>query len=169
MSGVPQRLLALVREYPGLHVRELARQLGTSVALVEYHLDALARQGQVKVRPDEVFHRVYPADAEDAPGARDRQALAVLRRKVPLQLVLHLLQAGPQRHTDLAAVAGVGKSTLSFHLKKMADAGLVARDAEGRVHVRDPSHVEGLLRRWKPTPDLRGAFEALWDDLYGKP
>jgi predicted ArsR family transcriptional regulator len=160
------RLLALVEAYPGLHVRELARQLGTSVALVEYHLEALERQGKVELRPDLRYRRAYLRGAGAVPAA-DRKALDLLRRRLPLRIVLELLNApGPLRHAELAERLGMGKSKLSFHLQALEQAGLVERDGAGALRAREAGRLRRLLERWKPTPDVLSEFEDAWSELY---
>lgn len=161
-----RRLYAVVKEYPGIHVREAARQLGTSMALVEYHLALLREHGLVRVSKEDGYARLYPTDAP-APSASERERIGLLRQRLPLRVTLTLLDDGPAKHKDLAEALGLGKSTLSFHLRKLEAAGLVARDAEGRFAVRDPPRVLRLLLAYPPTQDLRQAFADVWLSLYG--
>lgn len=162
-----RRLYATVREYPGIHVREAARQLGTSQALVEYHLALLRDNGLVTVEKEDRYARLYARDAGAAPDKKDRAAVAVLRERLPLQVVLRLLDGGPAKHKDLADALGMGKSKLSFHLRKLEAAGVVAKDAEGRFAIADPKRVQRLLAAYPPTQDLREEFADVWLGLYG--
>jgi predicted transcriptional regulator len=161
-----RRLYAVVKEYPGIHVREAARQLGTSMALVEYHLALLRQHGLVSVSKEDGYARLYPADAP-APSAAEREQVGLLRQRLPLRVTLTLLDDGPAKHKDLAEALGLGKSTLSFHLRKLEAAGLVVRDPEGRFAVKDPPAVLRLLLAYPPTRDLRQAFADVWLSLYG--
>lgn len=165
--AIRRRLYALVQEYPGLHVREAARQLGTSMALVEYHLRLLTETGLVLVAKEDGYARLYPAEGP-APKPGEREAVGLLRQRHPLRITLVLLDDGPAKHKDLAEATGLGKSTLSFHLRKLEDAGLVARDGEGRFAVVDARRVLRLLLAYPPTKDLRDAFADLWLSLYGE-
>ena len=162
-----RRLYAVVREYPGIHVREAARQIGTSQALVEYHLALLRDNGLVTVEKDDRYARLYAKDAAAAPDRKDRAAVAVLRERLPLQVTLRLLDQGAAKHKDLAEALGMGKSKLSFHLRKLEAAGIVTKDAEGRFAVQDPKRVQRLLATYPPTKDLREEFADVWLDLYG--
>lgn len=159
------RLLATVEAYPGLHVRELARQLATSVALVEYHLEALKKEAKIDVRQEGQFLRVYRRGGPIFVAA-DQRALGVLRRKWPLRIVLELIQAGPLRHGELAKRIGLGKSGLSFHLATLEAAFVVTRADDGLVALRDPQGLRELIERWKPTSDMVAEFEDVWDAFY---
>jgi predicted transcriptional regulator len=163
-----RRLYGVVKEYPGIHVREAARQMRTSMALVEYHLALLREHGLVTVSKEDGYARLYPADAP-APGPGEREQLGLLRQRLPLRITLTLLDDGPTKHKELADALGLGKSTLSFHLRKLEAAGLVARDAEGRFAVKDAPRVLRLLLAFPPTRDLRQAFADVWLSLYGEP
>jgi predicted transcriptional regulator len=164
--AIRRRLYAVVKEYPGIHVREAARQLGTSMALVEYHLALLRDHGLVSVVKEDRYARLYPTDAP-APRPADREQVGLLRQRLPLRVTLTLLDDGPTKHKDLADALGLGKSTLSFHLRKLETAGLVQRDAEGRFAVREPARVLRLLLAFPPTRDLRQEFADVWLSLYG--
>ena len=88
--------------------------------------------------------------------------------RLPLQVTLHLLHKGPAKHKDLADALGMGKSKLSFHLRKLEAAGIVAKDGEGRFGVTDAPRVERLLTAFPPTKDLRDEFADVWLNLYGE-
>lgn len=155
-----RRIMELVQEYPGLHLREVARQLDTSVALVEYHAAALVDDGEVELVQDKRHHRLFPPD-----HGLPRRAVIALRDPKTLQVVLHLL-AQPATHAELVHRTGLGKSTLSFHLRRMEDAELVVNQ-ERTYHLVDPDRVRELIADNRPTPNLLRRFSDLWDDLYG--
>ena len=157
-----RRIRQAVEDYPGLHLRELARHLGTSVALVEYHVPFLVTQGLVERVEEGNLHRLYPA----ALPQRDRARLAALRDRAGLQVVMVLLDRGPLRHGALAKATRLGKSTLSFRLRRLEEAGLVAQ-ADGAYAAVAPAELRRLLARHRPTPDLMDRFAGLWSDLYG--
>lgn len=160
-DSVRDRLLALVRQYPGLHQRELARQLDTSLALVQYHAKALLEEGEVTRREEGGAVRLYPPDADV-----DHGLLMALRDKRQLPIILQLLDTGAARHGDLVAATGMGKSTLSFHTGKLRKAGIIEKTDDGFC-LRDPEKVRATLEALPPTPDLLDRFTDLWGDLYG--
>jgi predicted transcriptional regulator len=165
-----RRLYALVQAYPGLHIREAARQMETSVALVEYHAAILRENGLLREERDDRYVRLFvvgkPGDKE--PSDAERRALAVLREKLPLRVTLHLLDAEvPQQHKAIVEALGISKSKLSFHLRKLEAAGIVAKGADGRFAVRERARLLALLLSFRPTPDLREEFADVWLSLYG--
>lgn len=162
-----RRLVALVAAYPGLHVREAARQLETSMALVEYHLALLTEAKLVEVRKDERYARLYPVQGP-RPSDAEADLLALLRERLPLRITLFLLdRAEPVKHGEIAGALKLSKSKLSFHLRKLEAAHIVRKTPEGSFEVVRPREVQRLLWTYQPTPDLRQEFAAVWLALYG--
>ncbi|WP_277811941.1 ArsR/SmtB family transcription factor [Chromohalobacter canadensis] len=77
------------------------------------------------------------------------KALSALAQRTRLAIFRHLVGVGPDGAFagDIAEALGVSPSTLSFHLKELAHAGLVYGEAHGRhVHYRaDFSRMRGLV------------------------
>ena len=165
--GMRKRLYATIQSYPGLHVRELARQLETSVALVEYHLAVLQQNGIVQLVREEGFLRAFAKGT--VPSKGDRKWFSVLRGKIPLSIALLLLDNDePVRHKTMAETLGLAPSKLSFHLRKLEDAGVVRRTSGGEFEPVDrPALFQHLLEN-EPTPDAKKEFADLWLALYGK-
>ncbi|HEX2021997.1 MAG TPA: ArsR family transcriptional regulator, partial [Candidatus Thermoplasmatota archaeon] len=157
-----------VRRYPGLHLRGLERQVGVSAALAQYHLRRLEEAGFIESREQGGYVRFF-AREETAPRLTDAdlEIVGLLREEVPLHVVLLLLDHGPLAHAEIVEKAGVAKSTVSYHLAKLAVAGVVDRAEGGRVTLVDRDRIYRLLLAYDPTPDMRDAFADLWEDLYG--
>ena len=76
-------------------------------------------------------------------------ALSALAQSMRLRVFRALVGAGPQGLTPsaLAATLGVSASTLSFHLKELAHAGLISQERDGRHLIYRPelTHMNDLL------------------------
>lgn len=170
-KGEVRRLVyEAVQRYPGIHLRALERNLGVSAPLVQYHVRQLAHEGFVEAREQGGYTRFYPG--EKAKAARVTEAdlplVGLLREEVPLHVALVLLDHGPQTHGQLVEHVGVAKSTLSYHLAKMAEAGVIVRvPGSPAVRLAERDRIYALLLTYRPTPDLLDAFARLWGDLYG--
>lgn len=162
-----RRLLQLVEKYPGLHMRELARQAEIGESHAEYHLNELVKAGVVESVEEEFFRRFYAA--KGSPSDADRGILATLRQPVPLKIVLVLLERGAATQGELAAAVKVSKSTMSYHVGRLLDAGIVvsaAKPAPG-IALHDPKHVERLLLKYRPPKDLTERVTDFWQAFYG--
>ncbi|MCB1521710.1 MAG: helix-turn-helix transcriptional regulator [Hyphomicrobiaceae bacterium] len=73
------------------------------------------------------------------------RALAALAQEHRLALFRHLVRAGRTGVTagELASSAGIGATSLSFHVKELERAGLVTQQREGRF-IRYRLDVQGM-------------------------
>ena len=159
-----------ILRYPGIHVRGLERHVRASAPLVQYHLKRLVEEGFVEPHEQGGYTRYYPtAKAKQLRVTeRDLPLVGLLREEVPLHVVLLLLDHGPQTHGELVDRLGMAKSTVSYHLAKLAEAGVVDREpGTQRLVLKDRERMHALLLAYQPTPDLLDAFADLWGDLYG--
>jgi DNA-binding transcriptional ArsR family regulator len=160
-----RRILLLVERYPGLHLREIQRRVGTSAMLAEYHLNILEKMGLVTSREQAGYRNFFPArDAALQLDETDRRWLSLLRRPVVLGMVLSLLETGPTRPIQIARVAGLPSSTAMYQIKVLREAGLIASAEDGatRIRLADPDRVLELLRAYHPVPDALTQFADIW-------
>lgn len=165
-----RRVLATVVEYPGLHLREIQRKLSTSARLAEYHLNRLEDLELVTSREEGGYRRFFPTHTErGALDDREKRWLGLLRQEVPFGVTLYLLEHDKARHSDLLDVVPVAKSTLSHHISKMEDVGLLERQPPetGRsLRLAEPDRVLVLLKANQPLPDLVSSYGDMWEAIF---
>ena len=163
------RLYILVQDYPGLHMRELARRLGSPVRMVEYHAGAMLKEGLLEEQREGTYQRLFPNRRELPLPTKDRAALGLLRKPVPLGIVLALLDAPTGlTHGDLTRRIEASKANATHHLKALQDLGLITH-AENLYRISQPDRIRTLLRAHKPVPDLRTRFADPWSSIYRLP
>lgn len=128
-SGQRARLVEVIRASPGLSMMDVARSLQIHPTTARYHLRRLVKE-DILVVEDGVKYFV----AGSVPRAQRAGVVALDGREE----VLAAVRASPGLTvTDLARVLGVGRSTMRWHVAKLAQAGLVALARDGRaVRVR---------------------------------
>lgn len=141
-----ERIAAHVQAEPGVHFNELVRELDLAPGQTQYHL------GRLDVIADERFGRThyFPPGYDEW----ERGALALLRRETAADVVAVLLADGPLSAGETAARVGIARSTLSWHRKRLAAAGLVeTRPDQGRtlLFVPEPERTAQLLDRAEPS------------------
>ena len=139
-----------VRARPGIHFSELVRTLDLANGQVQYHVERLREEGTV------VVERLYGRTHYYPPGYDEweRGALALLRRETAGDVVAYLLAEGPTHAGTVARDLEVARSTLEWHLERLAAHGLVEkRRADGRVTlaVAAPEATVRLLREADPS------------------
>lgn len=130
---VRQRIAALAEAQPGLTIRDAQRALDLANGAMSYHLRTLEKAGIVRVVPDGMLRRVYPA------GHARVEAVPPLAERV-LAIIAERGEATPG---DVAAALGASRQSVHYHVQKMVRDGTL----RARVHGR-----ETYLKRAEPAP-----------------
>jgi predicted transcriptional regulator len=165
----------LVHTHPGLHLREIQRQLGMHVNLVEYHIHQLIASELVVSVQQGGYNRFFPAQAPgsgqqvDRLTSQEKRVLGMMRQPMPLRIMVYLLATGSSQHKDVCEHLGCAPSTLTYHMKKLVKAQIVVQTTAGDgkgYHLTDRRSVARLLMLYRPAPfDQVDAFTELWLDL----
>lgn len=162
-----------VGRFPGMHLREIARALDMTPNHVKYHLQHLEKHGLVSSKKEDGYWRFWPREEgstghRDQVDARDKKRLSILRRPVPLHVVLLLLDRGRATHRDLLAEVDVSHSTLHYHLKKMTDAQILDSEKDGRERfywIPEPDGLLELVLKYQPPNTIVHKFLDAWEQL----
>lgn len=135
-----QRILALLREQPGLRLAELERRLALNRSTVEYHLLLLKRCGHVERALADGHTRYFLRGQAGALGER-RVAQECLRRARVAAAILRAVAESPGVSvSEVSQRLALHPSHTMYHLRKLMAVDLVDARKEGRV------------RRLYPTP-----------------
>lgn len=127
-----RRIVRLVRRDPGRHLTDLARELSLDRTTVRHHVDRLVEEGLVATRRTGRCRRVYPAEADEAD---DGDLADLLDHPVRSWIVRRLLRRRRLDQRRLRTECEVAPSTLTYHAKRLEEAGLVERRSRGRRTV----------------------------------
>ena len=83
-----KKIYDYILKYPGLHLRELCRQLNIPKSSLEYHLNYLKKNDLVSFIPEKHYKRYY---IKEKIGKNDEKLIKLFRQKVPRKIILLLL------------------------------------------------------------------------------
>lgn len=118
-----------IRHVPGAHLRGIERELAMPFGQVLYHLDYLERHGIIVSKKDGGFRRYFVTNLV---GRQEKPYIAAFRHEVPRRIAVLLLLEPWLSHREIGAHVPVSGSTLSFHLAKMLEAGVLVREPSAR-------------------------------------
>lgn len=150
-----------VRDSPGIHFRGLLRELDYAQGTLQYHLGWLVDEGLVQADDDGEYTRYYPAEFEPA----DRAVMNALRREYSRRIVAVLAAEGPATTSALADRLGRAPSTISWHLSKLNEAGVVTRTRTGQSVEYALADCDRVMRLY--TVHQRSFTDRLVDNLLG--
>ncbi|MFC6731182.1 MULTISPECIES: winged helix-turn-helix transcriptional regulator [unclassified Haladaptatus] len=167
MTHQRERIYAHIDAHAGLHFNELTRQLDLAPGQVQYHTRKLERQERIVAESLFGQTHYYPP----AFTAWERKTLALFRRETARDVLIYLLEHGPERPGAVADALTIARSTLEWHLDNLVEAEIVEkrRDERGRVTLAlcRPEETARLLGKITPSlPDsLVDRFVRLVDSL----
>lgn len=139
----------LIQERPGIHFREIMRQLDIPTGALEYHLHYMEQHDLVTAREEGRYKRFYITGELDR---HDKDVLGLLRQEMPRRILIHLLLNPISTHKRMLQHFDIAPSTLSFHLKKLVEADLVRSIPVGRQNeyeIIDEQRIARLLIQYQ--------------------
>ncbi len=146
-----KKIYNLIASSPGLHKREIARELNMSLSTIDYHLHYMEKKDIVISRQDGKYKRYFISEKI---SAEDKRILSMLRQETPRKIVIFLLENPRAIHKEICKHLKKAPSTISFHIKKLIEAGVIEEIAMGKEKayaVRNEEKVVDLLITYKST------------------
>ncbi len=151
LDPTQRRILEFISLHPGVHLREICRALSLAMGDVQYHVGRLERSGRITSMRRGLYKFFYPANLF---GERQRDVLSVLSLERPRELLLNIIEHPGSTQEALAAATGVSQPTVSWHLKRLVELGILGKRQEGRTvtySVVGGLEIAAFIRAYHPT------------------
>ena len=123
----------------------------------QYWCNRLEKMASVNSRRLGLYKTYYPASIL---GERHGNILAILQQKTPRNIVLYLMENSGASQKDLAQHTGFAAATISWHMSRLIEIGLVYSTKKGKFvkyYIRgDIADLVILLKSYYPS---------IWDKL----
>lgn len=166
--GARNKIYKTINKSPGLHFRELQRRTKIATGSLQYHLDFLLKRHLIKSEKRGKFVRYYSTRGVQL-GA-DEQTIGLLRQPSLRKIILFLLTKKRANNEKIAASVGLSPSTVSWHMVKLMQGGLVERRRVGRktfFYIVDAENISQLLSSYKKSflDEMVDSFVEIWDEM----
>jgi predicted transcriptional regulator len=111
-----------ILKYPGLHIRDLSRQLDLPKSTLTYHLKYLKKHGFIEENLYENYVRYYALKQVDR---SHKKILNLFREEASRRVILYLAQNQFSTIDEISRNIHKHRSTVSHHLKKLRNAGIL--------------------------------------------
>lgn len=118
-----------IDDSPGVYLSELSEQTGVSLSTLRHHVRVLEQEDLIAAARVRGRRRFYPAHTEDV------ELAAAMNDEATAPIVDALARLGAVTVSDLADEDGRDASTVTHHLQRLENDGLVEREREGRAIV----------------------------------
>jgi predicted transcriptional regulator len=147
-----RRILDYITAHPGVHLRQICRELGLAMGDVQYHTQRLERDRRINSLRRGLYRFFYAATLF---GDKQREVLSVLTLDTPRELLLSMIEKPDSGQYDLARALGVTQPTVSWHLKRLVDLGIVEKRQTGRSTsysvTGSAAEIAAFIRSYHPT------------------
>jgi predicted transcriptional regulator len=146
---------------PGLNLTGVAEHLNISIPLAVYHLQYLEKHNVIISDKEMGYRRYY---TKDQIGTETKKILSLLRQDAPLQIVIYLLQHPYAKHKEILTCFSLAPSTVSYHLKKLVDKGIINEARDETQHgykITDENTILTLLIQYNPSKIVQ-QFTETW-------
>ena len=162
-----RRIYQLVSKFPGMYLREIEKELGLAMGVLEYNISYLEKKEILTVEREGNRKRYFVGDDI---SFGDKTTIGILRQEIPRRIVLHLMLNPHASFQEVLAQFKISKSTLSFHMKKLTEANIVGSQKEGRssfYYVIDPDNTARVILTYKASflDSLVDRFAEVWGDM----
>jgi len=125
----------LIKNKPGLHFRNICRQLDKRMGVVQYHISVLEKTGYIRSIKDGRYKCFFATENDNNYKLKnlnsDPQMLEViitsLRRKTPKMLLEHLIS-----HQEFSSICEVSTQAITFHCQRLQKNNIIESNKEGR-------------------------------------
>ena len=132
-TEIRKSLYEYIDEYPGSHLREIARELDIKPSNAAWHLRKLEQTNLVRSRTIG-GKRVYYLVEGGAEARKEAIAESVLKNK-NARIIMQYLQDNPGKHLlEIAHALNLNHHTVKWHIKKMYMAELIEGDTSHSVY-----------------------------------
>jgi len=160
------KILGLICQSPGIHLRELQRSLDVSFNAIRYNTEKMSHSGQIVCEKSSGYSRFYPAGTSE----KDRLIYSLSRNRTTFRILLELGNSGLMTNKELAERTGFAKSTISEHVHELMSVSLIrltlSEEGNFKAELQDREHVQSLICRIHQTnqrKDVVENFVDLWD------
>ena len=163
-------IMLVIEKYPGLGLRELARELTTSAQSLKYYTDKLVNEEQIMVKKDGKYSRFYVQDFEIEEF--EEKILNCFRKPHLLNVIMVFLNTYKKEKKEVLKnqelmedlqVQSAG--TVTYYLNNLIESNIVEKTKDG-FRIINQSLIERLLKKYNPTPSIIDNFINLWTNYF---
>jgi predicted transcriptional regulator len=122
-DSIQSKLLKHIAEYPGIRYRELLRLTDLVNGVLTYHLSLLERSTQIRVnRSKAKTTRYYPINIT----TEESEVIGYIRNEPIRRIISFILEHNICTFNEIVDYTNKAPSTISWHLKKLKDAGIIS-------------------------------------------
>ncbi len=157
-SEIRSKIYNYIEKNPGAHLRMITRELQLGMGATQHHLDVLEKSGKIRSKRINVYRHYYSMSVLEV----EQHILAFLRQETARDILVYLLEHPRSTQSDIVKFKGFSAPTISWHMSRLEDAGLITSTKEGRTTKYTMSDSQGVAAA------LKIYHTNIWDRLLSR-
>ena len=141
------KIYSYIKHNPGVHFRNISKELCVNSYNLDYHLRFLSKQGLIIKTKENGYSRYFIAKAV---GNNQKILLGLLRQKTPRYIIIGIMSCLGLSSKELCQLLGKSPATINFHLQKLIKNEIIelCPNENGIVFRKKPNiYIERQLAR----------------------
>ena len=131
-----RKIIGLILENPGIHFRELKRNLNISSGNLTWHIEILHKYNVIKKQILQKYVAYFPYYDKNPLSNID---LNLQKSKLTLKTLKKIKENPGICNTEIAKIFKVSKNVIGYHVKKLIDLGLINSVKDGNLKKLYPN------------------------------
>jgi len=144
-----RKIYQFILKHPGVYLREISRELKVPKSTIDYHLRYLKKRDFIIAKSEDKYTRYYVLQNV---SREHKKALSIIRKKTPRHIILFLSFYHISTRKELCYDLEKSASTISFHLNKLIEMGIVEKFQENNMvkyRLKDERATDKILFHFK--------------------
>ena len=139
-------ILQFIIDNPSTHLRKIKNCLNYSMGTTQYHVSNLEKEGKIISKRNGFYKNFYHV------GIEPEEIMSILNLDSPRKIILYLWENEPSNHLEIAKGVGLSSATISWHMKKLIQIGMISLRYDGKYSIyslKNRDELVPLLRQYK--------------------
>jgi predicted transcriptional regulator len=149
-----------IQTNPGLHFRELCRQLNVGVGLLDHHVRVLQKLSLIMTYKNGNHKCFFTNTVSEV----DMCYITFLRSKTTRIMLLNLINSpSGLTHCQIRRITKLAPSTITWHIQKLKASRIIAQKGQ-YLKLSDPVTAKNVLNKYKETlfDSMASKFMDMW-------
>ena len=155
-----KKVLQYIQAKPGIHLREIKRDLGMAMGTIQYHLNLLEKQGKI-ISERQSFRKFYFPVGLFAEN--QRKILKIIKQDTVREILLFIVAKKNPTQQEIVNEIHISAASVNWHLDRLKKTDLIYELRDGkykRYYLKIKStEIIQLIKNYHPT---------IWDQWSGR-
>lgn len=124
-----ERILQFIQQNPGLHLRQIKRELNLSMGTIQYHLNLLEKNGKIFSDKHTLQRHYFPVGTF---GIIERNLLKVLNQETTRDILMFIVEQKNPTQTNIVDYINISAPSVNWHLNNLLNLGIIKESRDGK-------------------------------------